>query len=82
MSKVVNKSQIIGKNLKTIREKKGITRPSVASSLGVIPQTIYDWESGRTRLPAEYVYDLALCLDCSITDILIVKGEKNGKRRT
>ena len=69
----------IGRNIKKIRDERGIARSEVARCLGVIPQTVYCWETGRSRFPADKLKGMAEILKCSTEDIL--KGTGNGRAR-
>lgn len=54
--------EIIGEELRTIREAGNFTVPEVARKLKMSPATIYNWESGKTKIstPAFMAYCLAL----------------------
>lgn len=48
----------IGKNLKYLREKSGLSRRRVGHYLGVSVQQIAKYESGANRLPGDKLYRL------------------------
>lgn len=48
-----------GKALRILRDRAGTSAGIVARAIGVPPHTVYNWESGRARIPADRVGDLA-----------------------
>ncbi|GEN87202.1 helix-turn-helix transcriptional regulator [Oceanobacillus sojae] len=52
----------IHKNVRAIRESKGITQTHVAKELGVTIQTYNSYEKGRTKLSAETLQKIAITL--------------------
>ena len=39
----------IGKNIKTLRTRRGITQETLAARLGVAPQSVSKWERGASH---------------------------------
>ena len=39
----------IGKNIKTLRTRRGITQETLAARLGVAPQSVSKWERGVSQ---------------------------------
>ena len=48
-----------GKALRILRDRAGASAGIVARAIGVPPHTVYNWESGRARIPTARVGDLA-----------------------
>lgn len=48
-----------GRALRILRDRAGTSAGIVARSIGVPPHTVYNWESGRARIPAARVGELA-----------------------
>jgi len=57
------------KTLKELREEAGLTQLEVAYQLGVTPQTVYMWESGRREPLAKVFVKLARLYNVSPFDI-------------
>ena len=57
------------KTLKQLREESGLTQLEVAYKLGVTPQTVYMWESGRREPLAKIFVKLARLYNVSPFDI-------------
>jgi transcriptional regulator with XRE-family HTH domain len=47
-----------------------MTQEFVASRLGVTPQAIARWESGKNPVPTKHLRDLATLLGISVTDLV------------
>ena len=45
--------EILARTMRTARKKKGITREQMAERMGVVRQTVRDWEFGR-RTPQSF----------------------------
>jgi transcriptional regulator with XRE-family HTH domain len=50
--------QIMGRNLKRIRQRACLSQNRIAQELGVSFQQIQKYEKGINRLPAEHIYTL------------------------
>ena len=46
-------------HLETWRNKKGLTVEVAASQLGVERTTLWRWETGKTKIPAEKIADVS-----------------------
>ena len=56
--------------LKSIREKKGISQVQLAAMLGVSQGTISAWETGRWEPSIDGLRSLANHLNCSIEELI------------
>lgn len=57
---VESKVRFRADGLKKHRERLGLSAPSMASILGVSPQTIYNWESGTSKPSKDLVVKIAI----------------------
>jgi transcriptional regulator with XRE-family HTH domain len=64
------------KTLKELREASGLTQLEVAYKLGVTPQTVYMWESGRREPLARIFVKLARLYGVSPFDIALPEPEE------
>lgn len=55
-----------GQRLQQIRTRRGLSKAWLARQLGCPWQTIYDWEQGKRRIPADQIPKLARALQVSI----------------
>ena len=60
----------IGKNIKKLRENKGLNQTQLAKLMGCTPQTISSWEHNRTEPNMGAIESLSKILDCKKTDII------------
>jgi len=69
------------KTLKELREEAGLTQLEVAYQIGVTPQTVYMWESGRREPLAKIFVKLARLYNVSPFDIdLLDTSEATPKK--
>lgn len=54
---------MINKNIKSIRQSKGITQKFIAEQLGISQMQYYRIENGLTKLDANIIPDVARVLD-------------------
>ena len=64
--------------LKSFRTKHGLTQEFLAGKLGVTPQAIARWESGRNPIPTKYLRDLANLLGISVTELVATECPPEG----
>lgn len=57
----------IGKNIKALREAKGITQDALAEALFVTRQTVSNYENGRTRPDVDMLLRIAQVLDTEVS---------------
>lgn len=74
----------IGKNIKSIRQTKGMTQDALAEALFVTRQTVSNYENGRSRPDLDMLLKIAQVLDTDINAIIygpsIPQSKKNGYR--
>jgi len=73
---------MLGKNIKVYRQKKGYTQEEVASRLHVTRQTISKWEKNYSVPDAELLVRLAEVLDVSTGQLLEKNVEENTETTT
>ncbi|MEI9899180.1 MAG: helix-turn-helix transcriptional regulator [Hyphomicrobium sp.] len=56
---------VIGRNIRLRREARGLSQRGLAKVLGVTYQQVQKFESGRNRISAAQLYQLAVLFDCS-----------------
>ena len=66
---MVSMSDIIGGNIRRMREEKGIKKRELARKTGTYPDAIRAWEVGRSCPSAYYLYQLSKVLGCTIDDL-------------
>jgi transcriptional regulator with XRE-family HTH domain len=67
---------MIGTHLKSAREAAGVSQHKLARILGVTPQAISGWESGRSNPHTDRIPKIAKILGCSVNKLLT--GEDDG----
>jgi len=63
----------IGLNIKAVRKEKGMTQATLASMLGTEDSAIRRLESGRINPTIKNLYRIAVALDVTVEDLLVVK---------
>lgn len=71
----------IGKNIREIRDGKGITRADLGASVGVTGQAIYQYESGKRALKFEMIEKIATALDVPVDTLLGSQNFVSGKSK-
>lgn len=61
---------MVGKNIKQLREKKGITQESLAEQLSVTRQAVSNWENGKTQPDIETLNKIASVLEVSVEELI------------
>ena len=56
-------------NIKSLREKAGLTQDELAKSLGVHQTTVGKWETAGIYPRGELIHKIANALNCSIEDL-------------
>ena len=56
--------------LKSLRARSGLTQEFLAIRLGVTPQAVARWESGRNPVPTKHLRALAHLLGTSVTELV------------
>lgn len=60
----------IGKNIKALREKKGMTQEALAEALFVTRQTVSNYETGRSRPDLDMLVKIADVLGADVNQVL------------
>ena len=70
---------MLSKNLKIFRKRKGLTQENVAEALNIVRQTASKWEKGISVPDADMLIRLAEILDVSVNELIgsDVADEKN-----
>ena len=64
-----------GANIRHIARIRGITKKRLAEKIGVTPNTIIIWMSGRRHIATEYMYALTQALDVTFEQLVVAEGE-------
>ena len=60
----------IGKNIRALREKKGMTQEALAEALFVTRQTVSNYETGRSRPDLDMLVKIAQVLETDVNQVL------------
>lgn len=63
----------VGKNIRTFREKKGVSQEDMAQELNVTRQTVSSWETGRTEPDIDTLHRISVYLDTTIEELIYSK---------
>ena len=70
LAKEISKGNVTGlKHLKTMREKRGMTRKAMADSIGAEISTYRQWEQMRFFPNSRWLPVIAEVLECRISDL-------------
>lgn len=64
----------VGRNIKRLREEKGITQDVLAEKLSVTRQAVSNWECGKTEPDIDTLHKISSALEVSVEEIIY--GEK------
>jgi transcriptional regulator with XRE-family HTH domain len=70
----------LGKKLKAIAERKGLSQPDIADRLGIRPQAVSYWYTGAKRPEAYRLGAVAALLDANLAE-LVQLGFYSSKER-
>lgn len=73
----MNEIEVLGNNIKTIREERGVSQDELTQYLGVSRQTLIRWEKGLSEPSLIFIYKIADFFDLDIAEFLKVKDNKN-----
>ncbi len=73
------KNDILSKNIRIYRKKRGLTQASLAAALYITPQTVSKWESGISEPDTEKLCELADVFEISL-DVLVRSQEHEVKK--
>lgn len=71
----------IGRNIKALREKKGMTQEALAEALFVTRQTVSNYENGRSRPDLDMLVNIAQVLDADVNQVLYGLPAGQDRRR-
>ena len=61
---------MIGQNIRTIRESRGLTQAQLADRVGVSSGTVSSWEVDRTEPNIGMIEKISVALNCQKTDLI------------
>lgn len=73
------KNDVLSKNIRIYRKKKGLTQASLAAALYITPQTVSKWESGISEPDTEKLCAMADIFGISLD--LLMRAESSEERR-
>jgi len=68
-----NRQTVIGRNLQSIRKRRGLTQNELADKVGLTREAIASYEAGRAHLMDTILLDLSAALRVSVNEILAVE---------
>ena len=71
----------IGKNIRALREKKGMTQEALAEALFVTRQTVSNYETGRSRPDLDMLVKIAQVLEADVNQVLYGLPTDQDRRR-
>ena len=71
----------IGKNIKGLRERRGMTQESLAEALFVTRQTVSNYETGKSRPDIDMLVRIAQVLDADMNHLLYGLPPEEERRR-
>lgn len=71
----------IGRNIRDLRLRKGLTQEELASRLFVTRQTVSNYENGKTRPDVDMIIKLGELLDADANAVIYGLPSDGGRRR-
>ena len=71
----------IGKNIKDMRERKGLTQDELAELLFVTRQTVSNYENGRSRPDIDMLMKISQVLEADVNHLLYGLPEQEDRKR-
>lgn len=71
----------IGKNIRALRERRGMTQEALAEALFVTRQTVSNYETGRSRPDIDMLLKIAQTLDADMNHLLYGLPPEEDRRR-
>lgn len=71
----------IGKNIRALRERRGMTQEALAEALFVTRQTVSNYETGRSRPDIDMLLKIAQVLDADMNHLLYGLPPEEDRRR-
>jgi transcriptional regulator with XRE-family HTH domain len=75
------KDNLIGDNLKRLRDTKGLDVPVLAGKIDMSKQYLLRLEAGKQRPTVNTLYKLSKALGCKIGDFFVDAANQNSLRR-
>ena len=72
----------IGKNIRKLRESKGLTQDQLAEKLFVARQTVSNYETGRTRPDVDMIVSIANVLETDANSVIYGLPADDRKQNT
>lgn len=72
----------IGKNIKSIRQAKGMTQDTMAEALFVTRQTVSNYENGRSRPDLDMLFRIAEILETDVNTLLYGSAVPQNKKES
>lgn len=72
----------VGQNLKLLRRKNRLSQKELADNIGITFQQLQKYETGKNRISASRLYDIANSLEVSILDLYggVEEGNKHNRK--
>lgn len=67
---------MVGKNIKKVREEKGLTQEALAEKLNVTRQAVSNWENEKTQPDIDTLHNIADILEVDIERLIYGKERK------
>ena len=71
----------IGKNIRTLRERKGMTQEELAQALFVTRQTVSNYETGKSRPDIDMLVSIAQVLETDVNQVLYGLPPEQDRQR-
>lgn len=71
----------IMKNIKRLRQRKGLTQEELGAKLHVTRQAVSNWETGKNQPDIEILKSLAETLEVDVSELLYSQKADEGRRR-
>lgn len=71
----------IGKNIRTLRERKGMTQEELAQALFVTRQTVCNYETGKSRPDIDMLVSIAQVLETDVNQVLYGLPPEQDRQR-
>lgn len=71
----------IGKNIRTLRERRGLTQEELAQALFVTRQTVSNYETGKSRPDIDMLISIAQVLETDVNQVLYGLPPEQDRKR-
>ncbi|MBO0952929.1 XRE family transcriptional regulator [Fibrella forsythiae] len=69
----------LAQKIKELRKSNGLNQTQLAKKLGITPQSVSEWESGRTRPDISKLLELAHALDTTVDELVPSTTQSQGQ---